>query len=78
MIQDQLPEKSGLEKFIQIMGMVMSFVYIVLGIGLFTKAIDLSSLNFAMDETPTKVLGIGLLVYGGFRLYRAMKGRTRA
>ena len=76
-MESQSPKQSGAEKFIRILGMVMSFVYIVLGMGLFTKAIDLSAMNFNLEETATKVLGAGLVVYGGFRLYRAMKGGVR-
>ncbi len=69
MLENQKPKQSALEKFTRILGMVMSFVYIVLGVGLFTKAI-----NFPIDEMYAKVLGAGLVIYGGFRFYRAVKG----
>ena len=72
-MENQPQKQSGAEKFIRILGMVMSFVYIVLGMGIFTKAIDLAAMNFSMDEPYGKILGIGLVIYGGFRLYRAMK-----
>lgn len=76
-MESQSPKQSGTEKFIRMMGMIMSFVYIVLGIGLFTKAIDFSAMNFSMDDTSTKILGVGLVAYGAFRLYRALKGGVR-
>jgi hypothetical protein len=69
MPENQTPKQTGLEKFIRILSMVMSFVYIVLGVGLYTKAID-----FPIDDIYRKILGGGLIIYGGFRFYRAMKG----
>ncbi len=76
-MENQPLKQSGLEKFIRIMGMIMSFVYIVLGIAIFSKAIDLSQMNFTLDETYSKILGVGFVVYGAFRLYRALKGGVR-
>ena len=68
-MEGQAPKETGFEKFIRILGMIMSFVYVVIGVALFTKAINLS-----IDETYSKILGIGLVAYGAFRFYRAFKG----
>ena len=67
-MQDQLPRESGFSKFTRILGMVMSFVYVVFGVALYMKVI-----NFPMEDTYNKILGIGLIIYGAFRFYRAMK-----
>ena len=69
MSENQAPKQTAIEKFTRILSMVMSFVYIVLGVGLFTKAI-----NFPIEETYGKILGAGLVLYGGYRFYRAVKG----
>lgn len=65
----QPQKESGLIKFTRILGMVMSFVYIVLGVGLFMNAIQIG-----LESTAAKILGGGLVAYGAFRFYRAMRG----
>jgi hypothetical protein len=72
-MQEQPPKPSAPEKFLRIMGMVMSFVYIVLGMGLYTNAIDLSAFNLTIDDSYRRILGIGFVVYGGYRMYRSLK-----
>ncbi len=68
-MEDQTPKENVFVKFMRILGMVMSFVYVVLGVGLFSKAI-----NLGLDDSFSKILGIGLVVYGAYRFYRALKG----
>jgi hypothetical protein len=71
MPESRIPKQSPLEKFTRILGMVMSFVYVVLGVGLYTKALD-----FPIEDIYRKILGAGLVIYGAYRFYRAMKGNV--
>jgi len=66
---NETPKQSIMSKFVRILGMVMSFLYIIIGVGLLTKSIDLG-----IEANFNKILGIGLLIYGAFRFYRALKG----
>ena len=71
-MEEKAPKEGGFTKFIRILGMLMSFVYVTIGVAIYTKAIDIG-LSGSFD----KILGAGLVIYGGYRFYRAMKGNHR-
>jgi cytochrome c biogenesis protein CcdA len=66
---EQPQRDTGFGKFTRILGMIMSFVYITIGMALFT-----GSVNLPIDLIWMRVLGIAIVIYGGFRFYRAFKG----
>ncbi len=66
---NQPQKESGFIKFTRILGMLMSFIYVVLGVGLFMNLFQIG-----LENMPSKVLGSGLVAYGAFRFYRAMRG----
>jgi hypothetical protein len=66
---EQPQRDTGFGKFARILGMVMSFVYVTIGVALYTETVKIG-----IDPLWSKILGGGIILYGAFRFYRAFRG----